>query len=104
MSRELVDALCHRFLLSSSFDIEPVDQERIVKWLVPEIERLLAEEQEKVREMCAAYVERHWVYGKGTEAEPYVIKSYSVPRQDLVQLGNAIRQLDLTALGDKEGK
>jgi hypothetical protein len=59
--------------------------------VLPYFERLLAQEQERVREMCAVAVERtksgddFWNYA--------LVKAYTT-----------IRQLDLTAPHDKEGK
>lgn len=66
--------------------------------LVKLIERLLADEQEKVREKCNEKVEKTWIKFRDAKRKPTV-------RDLLANLEDAIRQLDLTApssTGEKE--
>jgi len=99
MSREIVDALCARFLLSSSFDVEPDEQERMVKWLVPEIERLLAQERERVRKQCAEHLDKVAELCGTAKYEGLLRLRYEAAARE-------IRQLDLTKLdegGEEKG-
>ena len=114
MSREeLVDALCAQFCISSNFKIEPDEQERIVKWLVPEIECLLAAEREKVREMCARAMcfrcaEGNKPFNTGSTIWLHALRkkldNSTTEHWNEACAADAIRQLDLTAPDNKEAK
>ena len=131
MSR-IVDNLCARFLISSSVDVEPDEQERMVKWLKPEIERLLAEERvrggdaiveltkkygallsterEKVREMCARVVcfrcaEGNKPFDNGITWLHLLERKISEPTRESWNEdceAAPIRQLDLTKLDEED--